>query len=157
MWQWVKSCNVRGTQHLQVNSGWTAEMWQWVKSCNVRGTQHLQVNSGWTAEMWQWVKSCNVTGAQHLQVNRNRKVARSIPDGVIGIFHWHNPSGRTMAPGLTQPLTEMNTRCISWGKGGQCVGLTTLLPPCADCLEIWEPQPPGPSGPVQACNGIALP
>jgi len=33
-------------------------------------------------------------------------------------FHsrWcHNPSGRTMALGLTQPLTEMSTRNISWG------------------------------------------
>jgi len=29
------------------------------------------------------------------------------------------------------------------GKGGQCVGLTTLPPSYADCLEIWEPQPPG--------------
>ena len=29
------------------------------------------------------------------------------------------------------------------GKVGRCVGLTTLPPPCADCLEIWEPQPPG--------------
>jgi len=38
-----------------------------------------------------------------------------IPDGVIGIFHWHNPSGRTMALGLTQPLTEMSTMNISWG------------------------------------------
>ena len=28
-------------------------------------------------------------------------------------------------------------------KGGRCVGLTTLPPSCADCLEIWEPQPPG--------------
>jgi hypothetical protein len=27
----------------------------------------------------------------------------------------HNPSGRTMALGLTQPLTEMCTRNISWG------------------------------------------
>jgi hypothetical protein len=35
--------------------------------------------------------------------------------GVIGIFHWHNPSGRTMALGSTQPLTEMSTRNISWG------------------------------------------
>jgi hypothetical protein len=35
----------------------------------------------------------------------NRKVAGSIPDGVIGIFHLHNPSGRTMALGSTQPLT----------------------------------------------------
>ena len=30
----------------------------------------------------------------------SRKVAGSIPDGVIGIFHWHNPSGRTMALGV---------------------------------------------------------
>jgi len=29
------------------------------------------------------------------------------------------------------------------GKGGRCVGLTTLLPSCADCPEIWEPQPLG--------------
>jgi len=43
------------------------------------------------------------------------KVAGSIPDCVIGIFH--NPSGRTMALELTQPLTEMSTRNISWGRG----------------------------------------
>ena len=63
-----------------------------------------------------------------------------------------------MAPGSTQPPTEMSTRNISLGgKGGRCVGLTTLPPSRADCLEIWELQPPEPSGPVQACNGIALP
>jgi len=46
----------------------------------------------------------------------NRKVAGSIPDGVIGTFHcWHNPSDRTLALGSTQPLTEMSTRSISWG------------------------------------------
>jgi hypothetical protein len=43
------------------------------------------------------------------------------------------------------------------GKGGRCIVLTTLPPSCADCLEIWEPQLLEPSGPVQACNGIALP
>ena len=37
-----------------------------------------------------------------------------IPDGVIRIFHWRNPSGRTMALGSTQPLTEMGTRNIYW-------------------------------------------
>jgi hypothetical protein len=37
---------------------------------------------------------------------RSSKVAGSIPDGVIGIFHWHNPSCRSMALGWTQPLTE---------------------------------------------------
>ena len=45
----------------------------------------------------------------------NRKVTGSIPDGVIGIFHWHYPSDRTMALGSTQPLTEMSTGSISWG------------------------------------------
>jgi len=29
------------------------------------------------------------------------------------------------------------------GKGGRWVGLTTLPLSCADCLQIWEPQPPG--------------
>jgi hypothetical protein len=37
----------------------------------------------------------------------SQKVEGSIPDNVTGIFHWHNPSGRAMALGLTQPLTEV--------------------------------------------------
>jgi len=41
--------------------------------------------------------------------------AGSIPVGVIGNFHSHNPSGHTMALGLTQSLTEMSTMNISWG------------------------------------------
>jgi len=35
------------------------------------------------------------------------------------------------------------------GKGGRCVGLT-LPPSRADCIEIWEPQPPGK---FRACPG----
>jgi len=56
-----------------------------------------------------------------------------------------------MALGSTQPLTEMSTRNVSWGKGGRSVGLTTLPPSCADCLEMWEPQPPGT---LKACPGL---
>ena len=62
---------------------------------------------------------CNTTGGHSWWCSwlrhcaTNRKVAGSIPDGVTGIFHWHNPSGRTMALGLTQPLTEMSTRDTS--------------------------------------------
>jgi hypothetical protein len=44
----------------------------------------------------------------------SRKVAGPISDGVIGIFHWHNLSGRTTDLGSAQPLTEMNTRNIYW-------------------------------------------
>jgi hypothetical protein len=34
---------------------------------------------------------------------------------VTRIFYSRNPSGRTMALGLTQPLIEINTKNISWG------------------------------------------
>ena len=83
----------------------------------VRVTKHYcqdQQRRSWTYKrVWygpgiavaQWLRCCAT----------NRKVAGSIPDGVIGIFHWHNPSDRTMALGLTQPLTEMSARRISWG------------------------------------------
>jgi hypothetical protein len=37
------------------------------------------------------------------------------------------------------------------GKGGRCVGLTTLPPSCADCHEIWGPQP---AGTLRACPGL---
>jgi hypothetical protein len=56
-----------------------------------------------------------------------------------------------MVLGLTQLLTEMSTRNISWGKGGQCVGLTTLPRSCADCFDIWGPQTPGI---LRACPGL---
>jgi len=39
----------------------------------------------------------------------------STSDGIIGIFHWLNPSGRKMALLLTQSLTEMSARDIFWG------------------------------------------
>jgi len=53
----------------------------------------------------QWFRCCV----------RNRNVAGSIPDGVTGIFHWENPSDRTMSLRSSQSLTEMSTRRISWG------------------------------------------
>ena len=64
----------------------------------------------------------------------SRKVAGSIPDGVNGIFHYINPSDRTIALGSIQPLTGMSTR--NEGKGDRCTGLTTLPPSCVECREI---------------------
>ena len=46
----------------------------------------------------QWLKCC-VT---------NRKVVASIPDGVIGIFHWHNPSDRTTTWHLISATTQQD-------------------------------------------------
>jgi hypothetical protein len=42
------------------------------------------------------------------------RVVGSIPNGYLEIFI-EKPSGLTVASGLTQPLTKMNTRNISWG------------------------------------------
>jgi hypothetical protein len=77
----------------------------------------------------QWLRFCAT----------NRKVPGSIPDCIIGFFRWHNPSDRTVALGSTQPLTEMSTRSIFWGRVGRRLRLTTLPPSCADCLEMCEP------------------
>jgi len=57
------------------------------------------------------------------------------------------PAALCMALGLTQPLTEY----FLGGKDSWCIGLTTLPPSCSDCLEIWEPQPPGT---LWACPGL---
>jgi hypothetical protein len=89
------------------------------------------------------------------QCATRRKVAGSIPGCVNGIFYWHNPSGRTMALGSTQPLTEMNTRSISWGVkaavsyGWQPYHLHVLIVLKFGSLNLLEP-----SGPVQECIGI---
>ena len=79
----------------------------------------------------------------------SRKFAVSIANGATGIFHWHNPSSRTMVLGSTQLLIEMSARNISW----RCAGLITLQLSCADCLEIWEPQP---LGALRACSDLCM-
>ena len=89
-----------------------------LKMCSERHSRHVWSRRGpvayiyiyiyiyiWGTRWRSWWRHCATS----------RKIAGSIPDGVIGIFHWHNPSGRTIALASTQPLTEMSTRNISWG------------------------------------------
>jgi hypothetical protein len=59
----------------------------------------------------QWLRYCTT----------DRKVAGSIPDGVMEFFIDINPYDCTVALRSTQPLTEMSTGCVSWGKCGQCI------------------------------------
>jgi len=64
------------------------------------------VYQGLTRGRWRsWLTHCATS----------RKVAGSIPDGIIGIFHCHNPSRRPMAMGSTKTLMEMITKNISGG------------------------------------------
>ena len=86
-----------------------------------------------------------------LHCAKSRKVAGSIPNGV-GVSHWLNPSGRTMAPGVDSASNRNEYQeYFLEGTGGRYVGLTDLPPSCADCLEIWEPQIPGT---LRACPGL---
>jgi hypothetical protein len=55
-----------------------------------------------------------------------------------------------MALGSSQPLTEMRTRNISWGKGGWCY-LHVPIVLKSRSLSLLET-----SGPVKVCNVIAL-
>jgi len=73
--------------------------------------------------------------------------------------HWNFSSTQSFllhyGPGVDSACnTNEYQEYFLGGKGGRCVGLTTLSPSCSDCLEIWEPQTPDT---IRACNGIALP
>jgi len=60
-----------------------------------------------------------------------------------------------MALWSTQPLTEIGA--FPGGKGGRCVRVTTLPPSCAVVMKSGNLNFLEPSGPLQACNGTALP
>jgi hypothetical protein len=70
--------------------------------------------------------------------------------------HLQNPSGSTLALGSTQPLKEMSNRKIfwavkavgAWGWEPYHLHVPTVLK--SGSINLLEP-----SGPVQACNGIA--
>ena len=79
--------------------------------------------------LWRsWVRHCTTS----------RKVAGSITDGFVWIFHSLYLSGRTMAPESTHPLRDISTTG-NGDKGGRDLGLTTFPPSCADCHEILDP------------------
>jgi hypothetical protein len=61
---------------------------------------------------------------RHCATNRN--VAGSIPDGVTGIFHWHNRFGLHYGPGVDSASNRNEYQeYFLGGKGGRC--LTTFM------------------------------
>jgi hypothetical protein len=63
-----------------------------------------------------------------------------IPFDVTGIFYGQNPG-----VGPTSDRCEYHVYFLGC-KGGRGLGLTTLPPSCAECLEIWKRQLPGTLG-----------
>jgi hypothetical protein len=95
----------------------------------------------------QWLRHCAT----------NRKFAGSIPDGVIGTFQWHNPSGRSNGDGVDSASNRNEYQEYSlWVKaagaeGWQPYHLHVPIVLKSGSLELLEH-----SGPVKACSGIAL-
>jgi hypothetical protein len=59
------------------------------------------------------------------------KLPGSIPDGVVGIFHWPNPSGP-----VVDSTCNISDYQFPEGKADRYEGLTTFQPSYAHCLEI---------------------
>jgi hypothetical protein len=130
---------------------WLAQCggWNFLRVTGVvhRITHNVHYLLMWGPEVAQLLRHCAT----------NRKVTGSIPDGAIGIFRWHNPSSRTLALRLTQPLTEMSTRNISWrAKAAGAKGWQPCHRHVPIVLKSGSLNLPEPSGPLQVYNGIAL-
>ena len=91
------------------------------------------IKRNWGTRWCGWLRICAT----------RRKVAGSIPDDMVEIFHWINSSTSTMDQGSTQPLTEIITRNFSGGGGGwlRCPACSadTLTTFICHCLKIWRP------------------
>ena len=88
------------------------------------------------------------------------EVMGSIPDGIIGIFHWHNPSSRTRlnyGPGVDSASNRNEYQEYFLGVkaasayGWQPYHLHVPIVLKSGSLDLLEHL-----GPVQASNGIAL-
>jgi len=71
-----------------------------------------------------------------------------------GFDSWPNPLGCSI-PGVNSDCNRNKYQeyFLKGGKSGRWIGLTTLPPSCANCLETWEPHL---LGTHRACSGIAV-
>jgi hypothetical protein len=103
---------------------WVSKERRWRTSTHATESAYTVIYSG---TRWRsWLRHCATS----------RKVAGSIPHGITGISHWHNPSGRTMALGVDSASNGNDYQeYFLGGKSGRCRLSTTL-----GALTSWNPQ-----------------
>ena len=100
-------------------------MWKWRLYINF-----LMQRRG--AAVAQWLRCCAT----------NRKVAGSIPGGVIGIFHWYKILPIALWPwGRFSLEQKWVPGVFSGGKNGRYIRLTTLPSPCAFVMKSGKLNP----------------
>ena len=128
------------------------------------------ISLAWTA-LWQelviagaqvWCRTVPCGGyavAQLVEALRHKSEGRWFdPSCCQCIFHWHNPSSRTMALGVDSASTETSTRNISWVvKAAGAYGRQPYHLPVPTVLESGSLNLLEPSRPVQTCSETALP
>jgi hypothetical protein len=108
---------------------------------------YTELLRSWRHAVAQWLRHCAT----------NRKVAGSIPDGVIGIFHWHKPFRPHYGPEVDSASNRNEYQeyflgvkaAGAYGWQSRHLHVPTVLK--SGTLNLQEP-----SGPVKACNGIDL-
>jgi len=95
----------------------------------------------------QWLRCC----ATYL------KLTGSIPDGVIETFIDIKSFRSHYGPWVDSASKRNQYQEYPGGKRGQCVMLTSLPPSCAVVMKSGNLKFLEPSGPLQACKGIAVP
>jgi hypothetical protein len=100
----------------------------------------------------KYTNSWYLAVAQFVESLRSRRKVRVRFPVVLMYFTLTRSFRPNNGPG-TDSISNRNEyqECFLIGKGVQRVGLTPLPPSCADCLEIWEPQP---LETLWACTGL---
>jgi len=105
---------------------------------------------------FSWFIQCVCDTAGWGSVLQVGKVAGSIPDSVIGVFQWNNPSGQTVALGSTQPLTKEYQVYFVRGKAAGAYGWQPYHLNVPTVLTAGRINHLEPSGPVQTCTRLGL-
>jgi hypothetical protein len=91
--------NLQALKYVERNRTCVKCILQFVRSLKLYGCYNIGGCTRWCS----WSRNCSTI----------LKIPGLIPDGLIGIIHWLNPSGPAVTLVSTKPLAEVSTRDLS--------------------------------------------